>query len=465
MPAQQPVNLEPGIPRAARGAIALAVLCIWPGTQALGQTIRTGTGFAVSTATHIISNAHVATGCKTLRILQGSASASATLVAWDDKVDLALLQTDLRTPRIAALRSTPAVRLGEPVISFGFPLAGSLSKEGNLTTGNVSALAGLRDDPTYLQMTAPVQPGNSGGPLLDAAAHVIGVVTAKLDAVAIAKRTGDIPQNVNFAIKTEVLRPLLRANGVPFDEEVSDRTLPTADIAELARGFTVQIECVPGRSALPEPSRVQATPRAAPPVSATPIEPPAAAPDAPAPVVADADREQVVQQVQLIAVRTPYPTTAPETRELTIANGSDQNVYKVTVGWLDRALQRCPYSPSAYSGRREIYVSVKSGEQGKTMGNFPANAKLFCVIDAAFLEPTRPRAEPAPQPAEPQVTPTPPAPAAPEEAAPEEAAAPVAPAAPAVPTDPDAAPETSPPAPSPPEPARPETPPSGPGRQ
>jgi len=462
MALQQPMNPASRAPRTARLAAVLAVASICPGTPAFAQTIRTGTGFAVSTATHVVTNAHVATGCRTLRVLQGTANAPAMLVAWDDKTDLALLQTDLRTPRIAALRSTPAVRLGEPVISFGFPLAGSLSKEGNLTTGNVSALAGLRDDPTYLQMTAPVQPGNSGGPLLDSAAHVIGVVTAKLDAVAIAKRTGDIPQNVNFAIKTEVLRPLLRTNDVAFDEEVSDRALSTADIADLARGFTVQIECVPGSSTQPQPSRVQVTPSTAPPVSAAPIAPPAAAPDAPAPVVADADREELAQQVQLIAVRTPYPTTAPQTRELTIANRSDQNVYKVTVGWLDRDLERCPSSPSAYSGRREIYVSVKAGEQGRTMGNFPANAKLFCVIDAAFLEP---RGDPAAQPLEPPIPPAPPG-----EQTPKAVPSPAMPEAPAVPAEPEAAPaptapEAAPRAPSPPEPTQPDTPPSGPGRR
>jgi hypothetical protein len=373
-----------------------------------------------------------------------SASAPASLVALDNEVDLALLRTDLRTPRIAALRSTPPLRLGESVVSFGFPLSGALSKEGNLTTGNVSALAGLRDDPAYLQMTAPVQPGNSGGPLLDAAAHVIGVVTAKLDAVAIAKRTGDIPQNVNFAVKAEVLRRMLRGNGVPFDEEASDRTLAAADIAEIARGFTVQVECVPGRGTLPEPGRVEVIPRPASPPSPAPPEPPAAAPNAPAPVVADVDRDQLVQQVQLIGVRTPYPGTAPETRELIIANRSDQSIYKVTVGWLDQALQRCPSSPSAYSGRREIYVSVKAGEQGKTLGGFPASAKLFCVIDAAFLQPAPPRTEPPFQPGEPQPPPPAPPPAT-TEAAP--------------------APATPAPAPPPPEPAQPKAPRTGPGRQ
>ncbi len=425
----------------AAGLAALA--CSWPGPPAIAQTIRTGTGFAVSTTTHVVTNAHVAAGCRTLRVLQGSASAPASLVAVDTEADLALLRTDLRAPRIAILRDTPPLRLGEMVVSFGFPLSGALSREGNLTTGNVSALAGLRDDPAYLQTTAPVQPGNSGGPLLDSSAHVIGVVTAKLDAVAVAKRTGDIPQNVNFAIKAEVLRTWLRASGVPFDARASDRTLEAADIAELARGFTVQVECVPGRGAVPDSVRVEVTPRSPPPPSSPP-EPPAAAPNAPAPVVADAAREELVQQVQLIGVRTPYPGTAPETRELAIANHSDQSVYKVTVGWLDQALQRCPFSPSAYSGRRELYVSVRAGQQGKTLGDFPAEAKLFCVIDAAFLQPARPPAQPPLQPVEPQ-TPLP-----------------LPPATDALPPATEAAPA---PAPSPPTPAQPKAPRTGPGRQ
>ncbi len=444
--AAQPVSSRKGLAHTASLAAFAALACSWPGPHAIAQTIRTGTGFAVSPTTHVVTNAHVAAGCRTLRVLQGGASAPANLVAVDNDADLALLRTDLRTPHVAALRSAPPLRLGEAVVSFGFPLSGALSKEGNLTTGNVSALAGLRDDPTYLQMTAPVQPGNSGGPLLDASAHVIGVVTAKLDAVAIAKRTGDIPQNVNFAIKAEVLRTMLHGSGVAFDEEASDRTLEVADIAELARSFTVQVECVPGRGAAPERERVHVTPRpAAPPISAppaisVPAEPPAAAPNAPAPVVADVGHDQLVQQVQLVGVRTPYPSTAPETRELVIVNRSDQNIYKVTVGWLDQALQRCPSSPSAYSGRHELYISVKAGGEGKTLGDFPANARLFCVVDAAFLEPTRPRAESSLQPLEPQAPPTPQPPAT-TEATPEPAA------------------------PAPPKPAQPKEPRTGPGRQ
>jgi S1-C subfamily serine protease len=92
------------------------------------------------------------------------------------------------------------------LVSLGYPLSGLLSSDANVSVGNVSALAGLRDDSRYLQISAPVQPGNSGGPLLDASGHLVGIVTAKLDAVRLARFTGDIPQNVNFALKTEVAR-------------------------------------------------------------------------------------------------------------------------------------------------------------------------------------------------------------------------------------------------------------------
>ena len=100
------------------------------------------------------------------------------------------------------------------VVAVGFPLPGLLASEANVTTGIVSALAGIGDDTRFLQMTVPVQPGNSGGPLLDLEGRVVGVVVGKLDAVKVASVTGDIPQNVNFAIKAGVLRSFLDASAV-----------------------------------------------------------------------------------------------------------------------------------------------------------------------------------------------------------------------------------------------------------
>jgi S1-C subfamily serine protease len=79
------------------------------------------------------------------------------------------------------------------VIAYGFPLSGLLSSTGNATTGNISALGGIGDDPRHLQISAPVQPGNSGGPLVDMSGNVIGVIVSKLNALRVARVTADIP--------------------------------------------------------------------------------------------------------------------------------------------------------------------------------------------------------------------------------------------------------------------------------
>jgi len=144
---------------------------------------------------------------------------------------------------VARLRNPRDIRLGESVMVFGFPLAGSLTSRGNFTSGVVSGLLGLRDAVGAIQITAPVQPGNSGGPLMDASGLVIGVVQAKLDALRAAIATGDIPQNVNFAISLEVLASFLTENKVPFRDSAIAAPLETARVAELAQSFTYRVEC------------------------------------------------------------------------------------------------------------------------------------------------------------------------------------------------------------------------------
>jgi len=126
---------------------------------------------------------------------------------------------------------------------LGFPLYALVSKGMSLTTGNVSALVGLRDDRREIQITAPVQPGNSGGPLIDASGNVIGMVNAKLNAIRTAEATGDIPQNINFAIRGSVIRQFLDSKKVSYQTAPSSDPVKTADIADAARGFTLRIEC------------------------------------------------------------------------------------------------------------------------------------------------------------------------------------------------------------------------------
>ena len=98
--------------------------------------------------------------------------------------------------------------------ALGFPYSGVLSGSVNFTSGNISSLSGIRNDTRYLQFTPPVQPGNSGGPLVDGEGHVLGVVTGRLADIEVLKASGPLPQNVNFAIRGELAKSVLKANNV-----------------------------------------------------------------------------------------------------------------------------------------------------------------------------------------------------------------------------------------------------------
>jgi S1-C subfamily serine protease len=206
--------------------------------------IATGSGFVVSAAGHVVTNDHVIAQCGHLRVRHlGDDAIVANVVARDSQNDLALLQLAKAWPNTAALRAGTDARAGDGVVAVGFPYAGLLADDANITTGAVSALAGLKNDARFLQISAPVQPGNSGGPLLDMSGNVIGVVSAKLDAQRIAAVTGDIPQNVNFAIKVALVRKFLDDNRVRYQTADAGRKLEAADVGERAKTFTPLVEC------------------------------------------------------------------------------------------------------------------------------------------------------------------------------------------------------------------------------
>ena len=205
--------------------------------------VSTGTGFAVAPGL-LVTNHHVIDGCTAIEVVSADGRRRAAVVDGDPLIDLALLRVPGMRGGTAKLRSPNNVRLGEPVMVFGFPLSGSLTSGGNFTSGLVSGLRGLRDSVGEIQITAPVQPGNSGGPVMDASGSVVGVVVAKLDALRSAIATGDIPQNVNFAVSLDILSEFLTKNKVAVRESPAAKALDTASVAELAQTFTYRVECM-----------------------------------------------------------------------------------------------------------------------------------------------------------------------------------------------------------------------------
>ena len=222
------------------------VLVIASATAEAADT-SAGSGIVIGTKGEILTNSHVVEHCAEITVhFPAQNTEMAALVARDEKNDLAVIRAigaNIPATSVAAFRDGAPVRAGDPVVALGYPLSGLLASTANLSVGNVSALAGLGDDSRYLQISAPVQPGNSGGPLLDAGGRLVGIVTAKLNAVRVAKYTGDIPQNVNFALKAEVARTFLDSKGIAYRKAPSDQQLSPADVGDIARPFTVHIEC------------------------------------------------------------------------------------------------------------------------------------------------------------------------------------------------------------------------------
>jgi S1-C subfamily serine protease len=212
---------------------------------------QSGTGFVISNNGHIVTNHHVIDGCGEITgNISGETPLKLRLVSSDETNDIALLQAPSPFKDVASIRAN-AVQSGDSVTAIGFPFHGLLTSDFTVTTGIVSSLSGILNDTRYLQISAAVQPGNSGGPLLDSGGAVVGVVAAKLDGVKFVRATGNIPENINFAIKTGALRDFLDNSVVPYQttdagSDPNRKVLTTAEIARHARGYTLLISCKAG---------------------------------------------------------------------------------------------------------------------------------------------------------------------------------------------------------------------------
>ncbi|MBI0534144.1 serine protease [Roseomonas sp. KE2513] len=208
------------------------------------REVSTGTGFIIGER-QALTNDHVVRECRTVRARNAEGrDIAVTVRARDANRDLALLEFREPAGPPLTFRNGPDVRRGESVMTYGFPLAGMLASDPTLTTGDVSALAGLANNRMHFQISAPVQPGNSGGPLLDLSGNVVGIITSKLNAQRVAQRIGDIPQNVNFAVKGEEILAFLRENRVRPRTASSGAPHTAVEVGETVHPSVLFMRCL-----------------------------------------------------------------------------------------------------------------------------------------------------------------------------------------------------------------------------
>jgi S1-C subfamily serine protease len=168
-----------------------------------------GTAFFVRPDGVLLTALHLVEGARSIVVrCPGREPASATISNSARGQDLAVLKTSLTAPAYLNVREARAVELGDPIFTVGFPAAGAAGATSRLSDGAVSAVSGPDAETAFLQMTVPVQPGNSGGPVVTGDGSVVGVVSSITAIIPLLSAPSILPQNVSWAVKADFGRPL-----------------------------------------------------------------------------------------------------------------------------------------------------------------------------------------------------------------------------------------------------------------
>ena len=201
-----------------------------------------GTGFFITTEGHIVSNNHVIDACQTVNVNYQGDIKPAKIISRDRSNDLALLQVEI-IPKDYFLISNDDAMLLDEVYVAGYPFGKSVSSSIKVTKGVISSLSGLKDNYSNIQIDAALQPGNSGGPIINNEGNVIGVAVAKLDFKQTIKAYGAIPENINFGVKSSVLYSFTKANNIQIDNLKKEKITTKKQLAEKIQNGTVYLDC------------------------------------------------------------------------------------------------------------------------------------------------------------------------------------------------------------------------------
>jgi len=183
------------------------------------QVSSQGTGFAVSPEGHIVTAYHVIKGSQTIKVYLSKESFFVAQILHSDPMnDLAVLKIEKSISSFLQLAPMRSVKTGDRVFTIGFPISSLLGEEAKYTEGVVSSLTGLKGAASFFQITVPVQPGSSGGALVNERGEVVGVITSTAAVLPFIEESGTIPQNVNWAVKADYLRPLIELSKAEHKE-------------------------------------------------------------------------------------------------------------------------------------------------------------------------------------------------------------------------------------------------------
>ncbi|MBB1398098.1 S1C family serine protease [Pseudoalteromonas sp. SG44-8] len=193
--------------------------------------ISTGTGFFISNDGYVLTNSHVIEGSSSISIILNGKSVSATLVDHDSSNDIALLKVDEAVEGLP-IELKKKTKQGTEIAVLGYPNIGLQGNEQKATFGYINANSGIQGDTRYFQIDSPIQPGNSGSPMVNDQGVVIGIASASLNQSAAIKATGTLAQNVNYAVKIAYALPMLINHGVDYIEPAKQKTLEKTELIE-----------------------------------------------------------------------------------------------------------------------------------------------------------------------------------------------------------------------------------------
>lgn len=200
-----------------------------------------GTGFFITNAGHIVSNNHVIDQCNVVNAYYKGDAKPLKILAIDRKNDLAILKAELKPDDTFPVAKDDAILLEEIYVA-GYPFGKSISGSVKVTKGVVSSLSGLGNNYSNIQIDASLQPGNSGGPIINKKGNVVGVAVAKLDYKKVIEAFNTIPENTNFGVKSSTLNQFLNANKINSSSpKGSDMSIK--DIGEKIEKATVYLDC------------------------------------------------------------------------------------------------------------------------------------------------------------------------------------------------------------------------------